>query len=90
MKALPGYVIVLPTKDNEEQTSTGLYIKASKDRPVKGSVVSVGGQTATEGPSVKVGDIIYHRRWSGDEIKEDGISYRIVKFSDCIALYENK
>lgn len=86
MTALPGYIICEPIKNEEETTSSGLYIQASKDRPAKGIVVSVGGQTATEGPSVKVGDIIYHKRWAGDEIKEDGVEYRIVKFSDCIAL----
>ena len=86
MTALPGYIICEPIKNEEETTSSGLYIQASKDRPSKGRALDVGEQTATEEPHVEVGDIIYHRRWAGDEIKENGVEYRIVKFSDCIAL----
>ena len=85
MKALPGYVIVTPIKEEEGKTSAGLYIPPSKDRPVKGTVTDVGEHTATAGPKVKVGDVLYHRRWSGDEIREGEKEYRIVKFEDLMA-----
>jgi len=85
MKALPGYVIVTPIKETEDKTTSGLYILYSKDRPIRGIVVDVGEQTATEGPRVAVGETIYHRQWAGDEIKVGEKEYRIIKFSDCMA-----
>lgn len=89
ISALPGYVIIEPL-DEENHSETGLVIQSNmKDRPIKGKVISVGEQTATEGPPVKVGDTIYYRKFGGEEIKEGVKTIRVVKFSECMAIYED-
>lgn len=88
IRALRGYVIIKPIED-EVETKSGIVLPdTSKDRPVKGEVLDVGEETATEGKPVKIGDIVYYRKYGGEEIKRGAEVIRIVKFSEVIAIDE--
>jgi chaperonin GroES len=103
IKLLPGYVLIEPIK-GEDTTASGLITPdSSKDRPVKGMVVGVSPiipiqehfvitekdhTWVSECSKVKVGSIVFYRKWGGDEIKDQGKEYRIVKFQDVMAIYE--
>lgn len=96
LKPTRGYVIILPD-EAEEKTASGLYVPdKAQEKPQKGTVIAVGAKRAVEPspflewvePEVKKGDKVYYRRWGGDEIKEDGKEYKIVKFDDIIAIIE--
>ncbi len=91
MKALAGYAIIEPFKEEEKTTSGIVIATVQKDRPVKGKILDLGPEYLHASgkyvsPSVKVGDVVYYRKWSGDEIKEGEKEYRIVKFEDIIAI----
>ena len=81
MKALAGYVICEPIKETETASPAGIYYPPSKDRPVKGRVLDVGMDISL----VKAGEVVWHRRWSGDEIKVGEKEYRIIKIEDVMA-----
>ena len=37
---------------------------------------------------VKVGDIVIHHKWAGQDVKEGTKEYKLVKFADIMARYE--
>jgi chaperonin GroES len=37
---------------------------------------------------VKVGDIVVYKKWGGDEIKVEGVEYKLVRFDDLMAIIE--
>lgn len=87
IKPLPGYVVIDPINEEVKSTSGLVMAVPQKDRPVKGTVVSVGEPTATEGTKIKEGDVVAYRKWGGDEVMVGEKEYRVVKFSDVIAIY---
>lgn len=94
LKPLSGYVLV-ESMDVEETTASGFVMpEKAKEKPSKGRVVAIGGPIThwdsgtKEECQVKVDDVVHHHRWAGQDIKEDGKEYRLVKFSDLMAVYE--
>jgi chaperonin GroES len=67
----------------EQVTSSGIIIPdTAKEKPLKGTVVAVGGGKKDEPMHVKVKDIVIYGQYSGTEIKIDGKDYLIMKESD--------
>lgn len=94
LRPLMGYVLVLPS-EAETRTTSGLYLPASaQEKPAQGKVVSIGSDVVLESgrvisSPVKAGDIVMYKKWGGDEIKLNGIEYKLVKFDDLMAILEN-
>lgn len=86
--------IVIKVIEDTEQTSGGIFIPDSaKEKPQKGEVVAVGeGKTNDKGEKepmgVKVGDIILYAKYSGTDVKMDGIEYKILSIKDALAIVE--
>ena len=76
----------------EEKTAGGIIIPDSaKEKPQEGEVVSVGsGARAEDGTvtplDVKAGDRILFGKWSGTEVKIDGVEYLIMNESDIMGV----
>ena len=71
----------------EEVTSSGLYIPdTAKEKPQKGNVVAVGSGTKENPITVKVGQTVLYGKYSGTELKFDGIDYLIMRESDILAI----
>ena len=76
----------------EEKTAGGIIIPDSaKEKPQEGEVVSVGtGIKAEDGTvtplDVKAGDRVLFGKWSGTEVKLDGVDYLIMKESDILGI----
>ena len=76
----------------EEKTAGGIIIPdTAKEKPQEGEVVSVGsgakGEDGTVTPlDVKAGDRILFGKWSGTEVKIDGVEYLIMKESDIMGI----
>lgn len=87
IKPLADRVIVKP-KEAEETTKGGLFLPdTAKEKPIEGTVVAVGaGRVTEDGKSVpmnvKAGDTILYGKYSGTEIKIEGIEYLIMRESD--------
>ena len=86
IKPLSDRVVVEPLPA-ETQTASGLYIPDSaQEKQQKGKVVAVGTGKKDEPLTVKVGDTVLFGKFSGTEIKYDGVEYLIMKESDILAI----
>ena len=78
----------------EEKTKGGIIIPdTAKEKPMEGEVVAVGPGARDENGKlvaldVKAGDRILFGKWSGTEVKLDGVEYLIMKESDIMGILE--
>jgi len=85
IKPLADRVLVQPSSA-ETKTASGIIIPDSaQEKPQKGQVVAVGPGTKENPISLKIGDNILYGKYSGTELKHDGIDYLIMKESDILA-----
>jgi len=93
VKPLNDRVLVLRIGE-EEKTSGGIIIPdTAKEKPQEGKVVAVGpGKLNEEGKKialdVKAGDKILFGKYSGTEIKIDGVEHLIMREEDILAIIE--
>lgn len=94
MKIVPlnGYVVIKPL-EAEEMTKSGLYIPdtASKEKPQEGEVVAIAktniSSNGTELPiEMNIGDRVLYGRYSGEDVKVDGVEYKIVEMTSVRAI----
>ena len=86
--------IVIKVVEDTEQTSGGIFIPDSaKEKPQKGEVIAVGlGKMNEKGEreplDVKVGDTVLYAKYSGTDVKMDGVEYKILSIKDALAIIE--
>ncbi|WP_255924366.1 co-chaperone GroES [Klebsiella pneumoniae] len=80
--------VVIKRMEEEKLSAGGIVIPDSAtEKPIKGEVVAVGtGKVLDNGqvraPQVKVGDKVLFGKYSGTEVKLDGVELLVVKGSD--------
>ena len=88
-------VLVQPL-DGEEKTAGGIIIPdTAKEKPSEGKIIAVGPGAKTEDGKilpmeVKVGALVLFGKWSGTEVKIDGVEYSIMKESDIMGIMSKK
>ena len=86
--------VVIKRIEAEEKTSGGIIIPdTAKEKPVEGEVVAVGPGGRDEAGKlipidVKAGDKVLFGKWSGTEIKIEGVEYLIMKESDILGVLD--
>ena len=86
--------VVVKRVAEEEKTKGGIIIPdTAKEKPMEGEVVAVGPGARDEKGAlvaldVKAGDRILFGKWSGTEVKLDGVDYLIMKESDIMGILE--
>ena len=86
--------VVVTRVEAEEKTAGGIIIPdTAKEKPQQGEIVAVGPGGRDEAGKlvpidVKVGDRVLFGKWSGTEVKIDGIEYLIMKESDLMGVLE--
>ena len=86
--------VVVKRVAEEEKTKGGIIIPdTAKEKPMEGEIVAVGPGARDEKGTlipldVKVGDRILFGKWSGTEVKIDGVEYLIMKESDIMGVIE--
>ena len=84
--------VVLKRIEAEEKTSGGIIIPdAAKEKPQQGEVVAVGPGGRDEAGKLipidlRAGDRVLFGKWSGTEVKIDGVEYLIMKESDVMGV----
>lgn len=86
-----GYLLVEPF-EAQTKTDSGIYLpdNAQGEKPQKGRVLEVGEALMTDfgvtkdSPANK-GEVVYYKKWGGNEVKIDGKEYLFVKFEDILA-----
>src|SRR5580700_8064844 len=80
--------VVIRRLEGEEKTKGGILIPdTAKEKPQEGEVVAVGPGSRDESGKLipidlKAGDRVLFGKWSGNEVKIDGVEYLIMKESD--------
>jgi chaperonin GroES len=76
----------------ETKTKSGIIIPdTAQEKPQQGQVVAVGGGKRLEDGrlqpmGVKVGDKVIYGKWSGTEVKLDGVDHVILKEEDLFGI----
>ena len=79
--------ILLKQHEAEETTSSGIILATSnKEKPAIYEVVSAGPGTKDVEVTVKAGDKVVVGKYTGSEIKLDGVEYKFVKQEDILAV----
>ncbi|MDG5497237.1 MULTISPECIES: co-chaperone GroES [Azospirillaceae] len=84
--------VVVKRVESEQKTAGGIIIPdTAKEKPQEGEVVAVGTGARDESGKlialdVKAGDRVLFGKWSGTEVKIDGVEYLIMKESDIMGV----
>src|ERR1700741_1248286 len=87
--------VVVKRIDAEERSAGGIIIPdTAKEKPSQGEVVAVGpGGRDEQGKlipiDVKAGERVLFGKWSGTEVKIDGVEYLIMKKSDIMGVLDD-
>jgi chaperonin GroES len=95
MKFRPLHDRVVVTRiDADSKSKGGIIIPdTAQEKPAEGEVISVGPGGRDESGKIlpidlKVGDRVLFGKWSGTEVKIDGVEYLIMKESDVMGVIE--
>ncbi len=85
--------VVIKMVEAEETTKSGIILSAAaQEKPQIAEVVAVGPGGIVDGKEVKmylnVGDKVIMSKYSGTEVKLDGVEYTILRQSDILAVVE--
>jgi chaperonin GroES len=86
--------VVVKRIDAEEKTAGGIIVPdTAKEKPQQGEVIAVGPGGRDEAGKLvpidlKVGDHVLFGKWSGTEVKLEGVEYLIMKESDIMGVLE--
>ncbi|MDP1989884.1 MAG: co-chaperone GroES [Syntrophales bacterium] len=86
--------VIVKRLEEEAKTKGGIIIPdTAKEKPVEGIVVAVGrGKTGEDGKliklDVKAGDKILFGKYSGTEVKIDGVEHLIMREDDILGIIE--
>ncbi len=85
--------VVVKLTEAEETTKSGIILTGTaKEKPQVSEVIAVGPGGFVDGNEVKMyvkpGDKVLTSRYSGTEVKIDGVEYTIVKQEDILAIVE--
>jgi len=85
--------VVIKKSEIEETTKVGIILTGSaKEKPDVYEVVAVGPGGMVDGKEVKmvlnVGDRVIVGKYSGTEVKLDGVEYTVVAQSDILAVVQ--
>jgi chaperonin GroES len=94
IRPLHDRIVVKRIEEEVEKTAGGLFIPDSaKEKPQQGEVVAVGaGKRDDKGERVamdlKAGDRILFGKYSGSDIKIDGVEYLIMREDEVLGVLE--
>jgi chaperonin GroES len=86
--------VVVKRIDAEAKSAGGIIIPdTAKEKPSQGEIIAVGPGGRDEAGKlvpldVKAGDRVLFGKWSGTEVKIDGVEFLIMKESDIMGILE--
>lgn len=81
--------VLLKSVEAEETTKSGLILAASaQEKPEISEVIAVGDGTEENPMTVKAGDKVIVSKYSGTQVKLDGVEYTIISVKDVLAIVE--
>jgi chaperonin GroES len=91
VRPLHDRILVQRLEEGEQQVGGIIIPDSAKEKPQRGTVVAAGaGKVNDEGKrvamDVKTGDTVLFGKYSGQDIKFDGMDYLIMKEDDVLAI----
>ncbi len=81
--------VLLKSVEAEETTKSGIILATSaQEKPEVSEVVAVGPGTEKNPMTVGVGDKVIISKYSGTQVKLDGVEYTIAEIKDVLAVVE--
>jgi chaperonin GroES len=87
--------LVIKPEEAVERSVGGIYLPdTAKEKPARGQVIAVGSgrlieKTGQRVPlAIKVGDFVLYGKYSGTEIKVNGVELTIVKESEVLGILD--
>lgn len=86
--------VVVEHVEQQDKSSGGVFLPdTAKEKPQEGVIRAIGtGRVLDNGTthplSVKVGDRVLYRKYSGSEVKVDGTEYLIIPEKDVLAVVD--
>ena len=85
--------VLIKSLESEETTKSGIVLPGSaQEKPQMAEVVEVGPGGLVDGKEVamtlKKGQKVIYSKYSGTEVKFDGVEYLIVRQSDVLAIVD--
>jgi chaperonin GroES len=86
--------VVVKRIDAEDKSAGGIIIPdTAKEKPSQGEIIAIGPGGRDEAGKlvpldVQVGNRVLFGKWSGTEVKIDGVEYLIMKESDIMGVLE--
>lgn len=89
IKPTAGYLLIEPL-EAETKTASGIYLPdTASEKPQKGKIIALGSATFQDGQKIespaKLNEIVFYKKWGGNEVKIEGKEYLFVKFEDILA-----
>jgi chaperonin GroES len=85
IQPLGSRVLVRPDSDAESRTTSGLYIpETAKEKPQTGIVIAIGDEE--DDIKVSVGQKVLFPKYTGTEIKLEGVDHLIMDADDILAI----
>ena len=87
--------VVVRRIDADERSAGGIIIPdTAQEKPMQGEIVAVGPGARNEAGErvaldVSEGDVVLFGKWSGTEVKIDGVDLLIMKESDIMGILQN-
>ncbi|MTI46748.1 co-chaperone GroES [Sporosalibacterium faouarense] len=80
--------VVIKKVELEETTKSGIVLpNSAKEEPKIAEIVAVGPKVEEKG-ELKVGDKVIFSKFSGTDVKADGVEYTILKSIDILAIVD--
>ena len=86
--------VLIKRVEAEQTTASGLIIPdAAKEKPLEGKIIAVGnGRVSADGSvqalTVEAGQRILFGKYTGDEVKLDGVEHVILREEDILAIID--
>jgi chaperonin GroES len=86
--------VVIEHVEQDDKTTGGIFLPdTAKEKPQEGMIKAIGdGRVLENGTkltmSVKVGDRVLYRKYSGSEVKIDGTEFLIIPEKDILAVVD--
>jgi chaperonin GroES len=78
-----GSRVLIQPLEGEARTSSGIYVpETAKEKPQTGKVIAIGDD---EDIKIQVNDKVLFAKYTGTEIKLEGIEYLLMENSDVLA-----
>ena len=93
VRPLGDRVLVQPIEEQEVKKGGIIIPDTAKEKPSQGEIIAVGPGGRDENGKLipidlKAGEVVLFGKWSGTEVKIDGIDYLIMKESDIMGVLE--